>query len=200
MIGSTSSSTALDIDDTVKLLVTDPRQRAASFPFEREIRLFQFKTWIYFPEMEMVRMAGRIVATLYLMRLAQRIPVESLRSIPEKLVSSTDYQRLFKNADYQNLFDAVIGAYGGWERLLDTKAPQDFEKELKKGFDASETVCEMIGYRYRYLAHGGTNSREANISHSEFYRWKHPTEKLSWRTIRSRWQANKQSAIFFVHQ
>jgi hypothetical protein len=196
MIGFTRRPQPLDIDDTIKLLVTDPRQRAASFPFEREIRLFQFKTWIYFPETEMVRMAGRIVGTLYLMHLASGISVESLRHVPEKILSSTDYERLFENADYQSLFDEIIGIYGGWERLLDTKTPQDFDDELKKRFDTSETVCQMIGYRYRYLAHGGTNSREANISHSEVYRWKGPTNKLSWKTIRSRWQANKQSAVF----
>jgi hypothetical protein len=71
MIGFTRRPQPLDIDDTIKLLATDPRQRAASFPLEREIRLFQFKTWIYFPETEMVHMAGRIVGTLYLMRLTR---------------------------------------------------------------------------------------------------------------------------------
>jgi hypothetical protein len=196
MIGFSRRPTTLDIDDTVELLVTDPRKRPASFPFEREIRLFQFKTWIYFPESEMVRMAGRIVGTLYLMRLAHGIPVSSLRSVPEKIISTADYQRLFKDANYQSLFDEVIGAYGGWECLLDTKAPGDFDEELESRFTTSETVCQMIGYRYRYLAHGETNSQEANISHSEFYRWKDPTNKLSWKTIRSRWQANKQSAVF----
>jgi hypothetical protein len=197
MIGFPQRPQPLDIDDTVKLLITDPRQRAASFPFEREIRLFQFKTWIYFPETEMVHMAGRIVGTLYLMHLASGIPVRSVRPIPPRILSSTDYQRLFKSTDYQSLFDAVIGAYGGWEQLLDTKTG-DFDEELKKRFNDSETVCQMIGYRYRYLAHGGINAREANITHSEVYRWKdpNPTEKLSWRTIRSRWQANKGSAVF----
>jgi hypothetical protein len=94
------------------------------------------------------------------------------------------------------MFDEIIGAYGGWEHLVDAKAPEDFDKELEKRFVSSETVSQMIGYRYRYLAHGGTRPQEANISHSEFYRWKDPTNKLSWKTIRSRWQANKESAVF----
>jgi hypothetical protein len=97
MIGFTRRPQPLDIDDTIELLVTDPHQRPASFPFEREIRLFQFKIWIYFPETEMVHMAGRIVGTLYLMRLTSGIPVESLRPTPPRILSSTDYQRLFKS-------------------------------------------------------------------------------------------------------
>jgi hypothetical protein len=196
MIGFTRRPQPLDIDDTIKLLATDPRQRAASFPLEREIRLFQFKTWIYFPETEMVHMAGRIVGTLYLMRLAHGIPFNSLRNVPEKILSSAEYQRLFKHTDYQSLFDEIIGAYGGWERLLDTKAPKNFEEELERRFATSETVRQMIDYRYRYLAHGGMNPQEANITHSEFYRWNDAANKLSWKTIRSRWQSNKESAVF----
>jgi hypothetical protein len=46
-------------------------------------------------------------------------------------------------------------------------------------------VCKMIDYRFRYLNHGGTDRKQANISHSEFYRWiTGPT--LSWRKIRER--------------
>jgi hypothetical protein len=36
MIGFTRRPQPLDVDDTIELLATDPGQRAASFPFERE--------------------------------------------------------------------------------------------------------------------------------------------------------------------
>jgi hypothetical protein len=186
----------MEIEQTIDLLLSDPTKRAPDFPFEREIRLHQFQTWIYFPDIEIVQMAGRIVATLLLMHHELGIPYTSIRPLPERKIFSVAYAQLLTQPKYQQLFDAVIGEYGGWGQLLFTYTPIQFDDELKKRINAAETVCKMMDSRFRYFAHGGENSKQANIRHSEFYRWKEPGAKLSWKTIRSRWQANRESAAF----
>ena len=39
----------MDLSPTVSLLISDPSRKKDAFPFQREISLFQFQTWIYFP-------------------------------------------------------------------------------------------------------------------------------------------------------
>jgi hypothetical protein len=60
----------MDINATIEMLIRDPENYQPTFPYEREIRLYQFQTWIYFPEpeMEMVEMAGSLAAAKYLAR------------------------------------------------------------------------------------------------------------------------------------
>jgi hypothetical protein len=188
----------MDINETIELLTADPQRRPPTFPFEREIRLFQFKVWIYFPTSpEMVRMAGRIVASWYLMHMESGVlPYDGLWDIPEEPRSAAEYEKLFKKPDYRALFDAVIGEYGGWARLVETLAPSEFDESCRRRIEASETVRKMIDYRFRYLDHGGSDRQKANISHSEFFRWTDKKPPLSWRTIRQRWQAARQSAAF----
>jgi hypothetical protein len=183
----------MDLNDTIALLVSAPLGRPGSFPFERAVRLFQLQTWIYYPapSEDMVRMAGRIVATKFL----QLLETGSFRQHEQKIGSSS-LKKFLEVAEYRMLFDAVIGEYGGWTHLLDTLQPSEFDKRLRGRKEVAETVCEMIDYRFRYLDHGGTDWKKANISHSEFYRWKDPNLRLSWKTIRTRWQANKESAAF----
>ena len=187
----------MDLDDTIELLVSAPIARVESFPFERAIRLFQFQTWIYYPtpSEDMVRMAGRIATTEFLQKIEIGASYRSLR-FHEKKVSSRELIKLLGRPDYQLLFDSVIGEYGGWTHLLDTLEPSEFDERLRKRKDNAETVCTMVDYRFRYLDHGGTDRARANISHGEFYRWKDPNPPLSWRTIRARWQENRESAAF----
>ena len=187
----------MDVQDTLELLVSDPRKRVASFQFERAVRLFQFQTWIYYPSPseDMVRMAGRIVAASFLRTMELGVPYTSIR-LRERKFGSNSLKEFLDRPDYRMLFDSIIGEYGGWTHLLDTLEPSAFDERLRKRRENSETVCKMIDYRFRYLDHGGTDPAQANISHSEFYRWKDQNPPLSWKTIRTRWQANKESAAF----
>jgi hypothetical protein len=184
----------MDINATIQMLSRDPENYQPAFPYEREIRLYQFQTWIYFPEpeMEMVEMAGSLAAAKYLARREhQLVPHNVFAEQAGSIVMKT----LLKDAKYRELFDATIGEYGGWSELVRRLQQIDFNRELSQRIEVAETVCRMIDYRFRYLEHGGTDKREANISHGEFYRWK-VDPKLSYKTIRQRWSQSKQSAVF----
>jgi hypothetical protein len=78
--------------------------------------------------------------------------------------------------------------------LFETLRPSEFDERLRNRKEKTETVCAMIDYRFRYLDHGGSDRKQANISHSEFFQLKEPNSPLTWKTIRTRWQANKESA------
>jgi hypothetical protein len=172
----------LDLSDTFQLLMIDRDNYNPTFLFEKEIRLEQFLTWIYFPElsMEMVRMGGRLAAVTFL-------------EIGEKELGTTDLKSLFNTPSYLKLFDATIGEYGGLCAMVRALQKFDYHRRLESRQSDSETVVQMLDYRFRYLDRGGTDPKRANISHSEFYCWKNG---LSWKTIRKRWSLNKATAIY----
>jgi hypothetical protein len=181
------------LNETVDLLVRDPARSQPTFPYEREIRLYQFQTWIYFPKRSMVELAGSRAAVNYLRQRESKLVTRQF--IGTRSVNSTELKRLLNDPIYRKLFDATIGKYGGWSELVQRLERTDFKREVYGRMENAETVCKMIDYRFRYLNHGGTDRKQANISHSEFYRWiTGPT--LSWRKIRERWSQNKRSAVF----
>src|SRR5215469_16368989 len=94
----------LDQKDAIALLADE---RKPSFSFEREIRLFQFQTWIYFPESEaMHRAAGLLAAAKLLEHIQEK--TFSTPSLPAKLL-----KRLLENVDYISLYDAIFAPEGG---------------------------------------------------------------------------------------
>jgi hypothetical protein len=187
----------MDFDPTeaVELLVSSaPARSQQTFPYERQIRLCQFQTWIYFPEepLDMVRMAGSLAAVKYLnIRERELLPTSS-----ERAASTTELQRFLRDPIYKKLFDETFADYGTWtDFVLMLEERFDFERELSERIERAETVCKMIDYRFRYLDHGGTDRHQANISHSEFFRWKSGPD-LSWKKIRERWSRNRRNAVF----
>src|SRR6266478_6936923 len=107
----------LDLNDTIDLLASEPSQRQPAFPFEREIRLYQFQTWIYFPrDSKMLKIAGRLAAT----KMLERIEKDYLASRAKRRINSRRLEYLLENSVYRALYDAVIARYGGWTRLLRT--------------------------------------------------------------------------------
>jgi hypothetical protein len=158
----------LNLNDTIDLLVSEPSQRPPAFRFEREMRLYQFQTWIYFPKplsmakipkpLSMVKMAGRLAATKFL----QRMEKEYLASRGKRRLNAHRLEDLLQNPDYRALFDGGIARYGGWTKLRLTIRSREFDNEIRKRQKTAQTVCEMIDYRFRYLDHGGLDKREAN--------------------------------------
>jgi hypothetical protein len=178
--------------EAIQLLVNTAQREA--FPHEREVRLCQFQTWVYFPERspDWVSMAGSLMAVKYLNNLERGL----LRARKSRTRPTSEVRWLLRDKDYAQLFDECVAYQGGWtEFVLMLEEMFDFERVLREQIQRAETVCTMIDYRFRYLDHGGTDRRQANISHSEFFRWK-SDPKLSWKKIRERWSRNRQTAVF----
>src|SRR5262249_44079310 len=163
-----------------------------AFPYEREIRLYQLRTWVFCPDPTIVELAAALCGAKYLKLLERKMTPGMLRHCKEQ--SSDDLARYLKDAKYGQLYDSTVGEYGGWSKLVEKQQRIDFAKELAVRDEVAETVCQMIDYRFRYLEHGGTDRQEANITHGEFFRWK-GEPKISWRTIRDRWSKSKPSAV-----
>ena len=183
-----------DPTEAVQLLVSSAARSQQAFPYERQIRLCQFQTWIYFPEQSlgMVRMAGSLAAVKYLNIRERQLPP----TFAERAASTTELQRFLKDPIYKKLFDETFADYGTWtDFVLMLEEWLDFERELSERIKRAETVCKMIDYRFRYLDHGGADRQQANIIHSEFFRWK-SDPKLSGKTIRQRWSRNRRNAVF----
>jgi hypothetical protein len=182
-----------DAEPAIEFLLTRPVGSKELLLYEREIRLTQFQTWIYFPDpaMDMVRLAGSLAAAKCLCRRERKL----LSSFEERTNASIEVKRLLRDPIYRALFDMAVEDLGTWTDLVLYVYEYDFQHSLNKRIKDAETVCRMIDYRFRYLDHGGQDRRQADISHSEYYCWK--TEPgVSWNTIRERWSKNRVSAVF----
>jgi hypothetical protein len=178
-----------DLVPDLKFLLSDAPDR---FAFEREIRLFQFQTWIY--DEEMAQVAGRLAAGA-LLRSREKDLIKS-KPINRRTINSKVLIRLLKDPDYRSLYDGVFER-NGWTELVTTITSETFNRQMFERRKVAETVCEMVDFRFRGIDHATLPPKLFNISRSEFYRWhNHPNGSLSWRTIRSRWQTNRSSAPF----
>jgi hypothetical protein len=182
-----------DAEPAIEFLLTRPVGSKELLLYEREIRLTQFQTWIYFPHsaMDMVRLAGSLAAAKCLCRRERKL----LESFKERSNASVEVKRLLRDPIYRALFDIAVEDLGTWTDLVLYVYGVDFQHLLHDRIKDAETVCRMIDYRFRYLDHGGQDRRQADISHSEYYCWK-TKPVVSWKTIRQRWSKNRMSAVF----
>lgn len=185
---------SFDLQATLNgLLCSEPEK----FPNERAIRLFQFQTWIYFSDdRHMVDAAGKLAAAAFLRKL-EREATRKLPGIGRGMdVNSKVLIKLLRTRKYSRLYDEFFKE-DGFTGLLRTFSPEHFNKSVAERHKAAETVSEMVDFRFRGLDHKTLDARQSNISRSEFYRWyEHPKGVLSWKTIRSRWKDNRDSAPF----
>lgn len=185
--------------------------REPRFPHEREIRLFQFQNWIYFPEQGATgaRQAGFLAAT----KILQRIEHKMTRGRKNHKGKASNYIELFQDETYAQLFDATFGlppnedeqgAYG-WSKLINTQSASDFDLIVFNRIAFCEPAARMIDYMYRMLVHHSKRSAEANIRRAQFFIWKDKDapkcermlqKSLSARTIRARWSTMRASAVF----
>jgi hypothetical protein len=156
-------------------------------PFEHELLLYGFQTWIYFPKPASTRTSLTLAAAVFLEQLGRKY-LKSKRPLAVTL------EKCLADNGYRSLYDTAMRTEGGWTALLRQPSLADFDKRLGDRKSEADVVCDIIDYRFRYLDHGGERKQDANISHGQFHRWKKNRE--SGRTIRTRWSNNKDSAIF----
>ncbi|MGZ4987723.1 MAG: hypothetical protein ACXWBP_06775 [Limisphaerales bacterium] len=163
-------------------------------PFEHELFLYHFQTWIYFPKPTSVtRTAITLAAARFLEELGKKyVEVRGPRKLLQNGIVSL--KKCLADDDYRSLYDEALKRKGGWTALLRQPSLADFDKQIQRRRTEADVVCDIIDYRFRYLEHGGKRKKEANIGHGQFYRWKKHGE--SGKTIRNRWSNNKDSAIF----
>jgi hypothetical protein len=198
------------LNDAAKLLVGN---REEKFEYERAILLFQFRTWIFAPAEETIRYAGLIAATKLLRT------IETDWYLPEGISDGLPDITLDRIIDlrgktsYWDLYNKIIGAYGGLTALLETPRPRTFDSAIQKQKTKAKVVADLVEYRLRYALHGQGSAKGANINHAMFFNW-WPTHTLpgkrgvtaknksvSPRTMSAVWSSLKESTIFvYLHE
>jgi hypothetical protein len=186
----------LNLNDAIHLLVSDSLQRKLGFEFEREIRLFQFLTWIYSPTGQMFwpKMSGRLAATKFL----ELMELDFLAARGAQRVTARRHRQLLNDERYASLYNSVIAPYGGWARLFKTPSAKEFDRRLAEQYDASKVVADLIAYRVRYLEHDGRDKNGASVNRSVFFTSQSQKGEggLSPRSIWPIWKQFKHSSIF----
>lgn len=153
-----------DINYAVECLVGEWGEPA--MPFEHELLLYCFQTWIYFAEPESAtRTAMTLAAAVFLQELGKKY-LEAKRPLTVTL------EKCLADEGYRSLYDAALRTEGGWTALMKEPSLADFDKKLRDRKVKADAVCDIIDYRFRYLEHGGKRKQDANISHGQYYRWR----------------------------
>lgn len=177
-----------DLDSFAELLMGD---REEEFAWEREVRLFQFQTWIAFPTREMIAptVAGRLIATLILDKIS-----DQARTAKELSVA-------LRARDYRELFDGVIGAYGGWTEMGFAGNSGDIftdraRKRVKTNF---EHVAQIVEERIK-LARQNDGGKRVRASParaiSNLVQAGRNGPMVQDRSLHQKWQRSRDSAFF----
>jgi hypothetical protein len=180
-----------DLDDTITLLLG---RRKEEFPHEREIRLFQFQTWIWYPaeSLHAPNHAGRLAAAA----LLRNIETKRFPSMGRGTITLQKLQSLAKLDEYHLIFDAIIAPRGGWSStILHAIWPVAFDKRIRERTLHGKMVADLIEYRLRFVVNNLTPVQGSNISHAVFFKWR-SNKKVTARTIIQWWSRLKRSAVF----
>jgi hypothetical protein len=210
------------VDDVVSLLMY---QREEAFEGERAVRLFQFQTWILFPDdTNYAKWAGLIAAAKVLDRLDDDIFIadEDARHRAEELNSIINLndrppQKIKRlqneHQSFRKIYDRFIGESGGLLGLVNSPTTGQFDHEIgNRVARMKNIVSDLIDYRLRYVEHQlllrNENAAGANQNHAMFFCWwptheiesgrgKSPDNKsVTPRTMREWWKKMEMSAIF----
>jgi hypothetical protein len=176
-----------EVNRTVELLTGE---RNEDFEFEKAIRLLEFQTWIYWPQLtapqpEAANSAGLMAAVFILEQIEEDIYFDeaSFASSQEnygesKGVILTDkpdatlnrIKVLMANKTYRKVHDYILAARGGLPRLLYCPTPEGFDDALAKRRKKARIAAELMDYRLRYAQHGGADGHGTN-RHAIFFKW-----------------------------
>jgi hypothetical protein len=183
-----------DLEDAVTLLV---REREENFEGERAIRLFQFHTWIMFPDSPLYSTwAGFLAAAKYLTRIEEEhftdeesarfaredreSTLVNLRDMPPQTVNRILALRSANKA-YRQIYDRFIARPGGLLALLNTPTPTQFDVAVNYRIDHLYIVADLVDYRLRYLQHPeqikNVIGDGANHNHALWFCW-FPTRSI----------------------
>src|ERR1700733_7809824 len=153
-----------DINYAVECLVGEWGEPAT--PFEHELLLYCFQTWIYFPKPESAtRTAMTLAAAVFLQELGRQY-------LQAKRPPTATLEKCLADEGYRSLYDTALRTAGGWTALLREPSLADFDKKLRVRKVKADAVCDIIDYRFRYLEHGGKRKQDANINHGQYFRWR----------------------------
>jgi hypothetical protein len=201
-----------NLEGAVKLLA---HQRDERFEGERAICLFQFQTWILFPDPDKakyVHWAGLIAAVKLLEQMdddhfideeGARLRSEgengfvNLGDRPPQTLRRIGTLRNHSNA-YRQIYDRFIGRRGGLLGLLHAPTPSEFDQAINSRIDPIHIVSELIDYQLRYIQHSSEDSKlaaepnGANYNHAVFFCW-WPTREI--KSGRGKTSPNKSVSI-----
>ena len=174
-----------DAADVVALLTETRTER---FTYEYAICLFQFLTWMIFPdtrETDYVKSAGPMAAAMFLERLEEQVfvdedggrrlklgedfPLVYLDDKPDQTVERIRDLRLSNDA-YRRIFNRFIAEKGGLLGLLRASPPRDFDSATDARIEQLNLISDLVDYRLRYVQHVrddnvavGANQKSCNV-------------------------------------
>jgi hypothetical protein len=199
------------LKDVVRLLT---HARKETFNGERAVRLFQFQTWILYPDKpQYLKWAGLSAAAKLLDRMEENhfVDEDDARrrkegeSAPLVILTDKPAQTIRRistlgNIDsvYRDIFDHFIAKRGGLLGLLNAPNTAEFDKAISARVDHVNIIADLIDYRLRCIQHGGGGKRLAspqdcaNHNHAMFFCW-WPTRSI--RGERGKTPPNKSVSV-----
>lgn len=184
----------LELEYAINLLAFE---REEQFWHERAITLYEFQTWTLFPEprqSEPFSAAQLLAATIL-----RQVEFERLKGKKPPFVGTRDMKRLLQDPEYLDVFENVLGPYGGPTALFETPSPREFEKNCRIRRNRAQCVYPLIHYLVSMRLHHPAEQNLCNISHAVFFDWwvtRNRSATLVPHTLFSWWGKLKRSAAF----
>jgi hypothetical protein len=192
----------MSLDQIVKAIVDD----ADASPYLRAIRLYELQVAIFYPRSFRALIAAtndargankrlrtaRIYAGI---KFLEHIEAELRGTLPTGNLSIRD---LAQNRGYQEIFDSVIAANGGWSRIRHSISVKAFEKNISEQRVRASAVAKIIDFSYRFSGiHnpkgylGGVHTARHVVRTAISY-----DSRMSKTLIKNRWRYFKCTAPF----
>jgi hypothetical protein len=211
-----SGSVKQFLQGVAELLVGNDKEK---FQYQRGIRLFQLRAWIFVPSLQTITWAGQIAAT----KVMRSIEIEEY--LPHRNgepqfdeYPSTTLQRIAdlqqRNSTYRSVFNRFIAPYGGLAALLEAPSPASFDGMIARYREKARIVANLVDYRLRYAVQDEiVVPRGTSIDRAIFFNW-WPThhipgergvtvknKSVSPKTMLNAWNTWEHSAIFvYLHE
>jgi hypothetical protein len=188
-------SLAVDIRHAIAFLI---KEGETSYPYEREVRLFELLTWFLFPNraVRMRRAAIRLAGTKFL----ERIERACIRRGKVHTEGPAEHAMiLLAHPAYTNLYNGSVGRHGGWTQLAQEMTIKQFNNKLSARAKDISLIAELVDYRLRYLDHEAGKGRPANITHALVFVWHYHRDNppvVQRKKLVKQWVMYKKSAAF----
>ena len=178
--------------------------RGKWFDCEPAIRLYELMSWIYLSDKRSDAVVwGRAIAAIAFLEKIKADHLDHLDKRTNDLFQSNGmvkfkskfHTHMTRFGDYEDIYDLLMSGGTGLSTILSVPRPDEFWQLILRNEKRASTVADLLAYRFRYLAHGGTDQRMTSLNRAFVFQSK-AKDSPSGSTLTRRWNDFKYSSIF----
>ena len=192
----------MSLDNIVAAIIDD----ANTSLYRRAIRLYELQIAIFYPRSfrTLISAANDARGADRRLRTARIYAgIKCLEHIEDELcaknaVDSISIRDLAQNRDYQEIFDSIIAANGGWSRIRHSLSVKTFENQMSERRDLASAAAKIVDFSYRFEAMPNRGTYKGGVTTARYVVVNAKSYELQKKksTIKNRWREFGSTAAF----